>query len=128
MNLTSEYIEDKILRVRYGDVTLFDYTYRPDTNRQYCPRPYFHPMRTLAGDVLTNDRPADHPWHQGLSLTMSSVNGMNFWGGHTYSKETGEYANIDNVGSQRHRDWIESKALENGYAWTETLDWIGPNE
>ncbi|MBT3482153.1 MAG: hypothetical protein HN457_12065 [Opitutales bacterium] len=126
MNLTSEYIEDKTLRVRYGDLILFDYVYRPDTNKQYCPRPYFHPIRALSGDVLTNLRPADHPWHQGLSLTMSSVNGMNFWGGHTYSKETGEYANIDNVGTQLHRDWVDEKALENGYAWTETLDWIGP--
>lgn len=122
-----EFIEDTTLRVSYGKQMLFDYTYHPSTNSQYCPRPYFHPIHTLQGDILTNDRPADHPWHQGLSLTMSSVNGMNFWGGHTYRRETGEYANINNVGTQKHRDWIDSKPLETGYSWTETLDWIGPN-
>jgi hypothetical protein len=127
-NIHSEFVNDAILRVSYGNQILFEYTYRPDTDKQYCPRPYFHPIHTLSGDILTNLRPADHPWHQGLSLTMSSVNGMNFWGGHTYRKETGKYANIDNVGSQRHRDWLESKPVENGYAWIETLDWIGPNE
>ena len=121
-------VDDMILRVSYGGQVLFDYIYRPDTEKQYCRRPYCHPIYNLAGDILTNTRPSDHPWHQGLSLTMNSVNGMNFWGGPTYKAKTGEYANLDNVGEQRHRDWVEEEMQENGYRLIETLDWIGPGE
>ena len=34
------------------DVELFRYTYRPDTPAFECPAPYFHPLRTLAGEVV----------------------------------------------------------------------------
>jgi hypothetical protein len=126
--IQSEFIDDAILRVSYGNQVLFDYTYRPNTPQPHCPRPYFHPIYSLAGDVLTNTRPSDHPWHQGLSLTMSSVNGMNFWGGPTYRAKDREYSNIDNVGAQQHLRWTKAEPLENGrgHAWTETLDWVGP--
>jgi len=124
--ITSEIINDAVLRASYGNQVLFEYNFRPQTPQQHCPRPYLHPIHTLAGDVLTNTRPSDHPWHQGLSLTMTSVNGMNFWGGPTYRAKVGDYANIDNVGTQQHRGWVEAKPSDHGCAWTETLDWIGP--
>ena len=125
-SLHAEFLDDRILRVSYGKQVLFDYQYRPETEKPYCPRPYLHPVHTLSGDILTNTRPSDHPWHQGLSLTMTSVNGMNFWGGPTYRAKSGDYATLDNVGSQRHREWIEDKPLENGLTCKESLDWIGP--
>ena len=50
-----------------------------------APRPYLHPLRTLAGVPLTETGPDDHPHHLGLSLAFSDVNGSNFWGGSTYT-------------------------------------------
>ncbi|MFJ6538893.1 PmoA family protein [Paenarthrobacter sp. NPDC091711] len=50
-----------------------------------APRPYLHPLRTLAGAPLTEAGPDDHPHHLGLSLAFSDVNGSNFWGGSTYT-------------------------------------------
>lgn len=125
MTLTSEYIDDRILRVRFGDCILFDYCYRSDADSLHCPRPFMHPIRTLAGDILSNYRPIDHPWHAGLSMTANNVNGMNFWGGGTYRRETGQYTQVSNVGKQIHRAWTPS---ENDQSWIEVLDWVGPNE
>ncbi len=43
------------------------------------PRPYFHPLHTLGGNLLTNYEPTDHVWHRGLWFTFKFVNGVNFW-------------------------------------------------
>jgi hypothetical protein len=126
--IRSELIEDSILRVKFEDQVLFDYTYRSDAIQHYSPRPYMHPIRTLAGDTLTNVSPVDHPWHNGLSMTLNHVNGMNFWGGGTYRRETGRYEDLPNVGKQVHREWLGRDASNSNCSWVETLDWIGPNE
>ncbi|NUR84435.1 MAG: PmoA family protein [Nonomuraea sp.] len=65
------------------------------------PKPYVHPLRTLAGDVVTVYRPHDHRWHKGLQLTASHVSGQNFWGGGTYVHGQG-YVQLDNNGTMRH--------------------------
>jgi hypothetical protein len=62
------------------------------------PRPYLHPIRTLAGTVITDAEPEDHPWHLGLSLAVQDVNGVNFWGGRTYVRDQG-YVWLDNHGT-----------------------------
>jgi len=41
--------------------------------------PMVHPLRSPAGDVLTVDGPADHPWHHALWFAIKFVNGENFW-------------------------------------------------
>ena len=108
------------LSVSEGDVELFRYTYRPDIPAFECPTPYFHPLRTLAGDVVTGNRPHDHPWHKGLAMTASHLSGQNFWGG--VSWVTGEgYQVLDNVGALRHRDFA---TLTDDGAFTEHVDWI----
>ncbi len=43
------------------------------------PKPYFHPVRTPSGVVLTNFEPHDHLWHRGLWFTFKFVDGDNFW-------------------------------------------------
>jgi hypothetical protein len=43
------------------------------------PKPYFHPLCTPAGHVLTNFEPHDHFWHRGLWFTIKFINGENFW-------------------------------------------------
>jgi len=100
---------------------LWQYNYFPDTPAGEAPRPYAHPVRSLAGDLLTNFRPNDHPWHHGLSLTLTSVDGINFWGGPSYRAGDGYRSRADH-GAQLHRAWhaLEPERLE------ETLDWCEP--
>jgi hypothetical protein len=43
------------------------------------PKPYFHPLCTPAGHLLTLFEPHDHFWHRGLWFTIKYVNGENFW-------------------------------------------------
>jgi type 1 glutamine amidotransferase len=41
--------------------------------------PYFHPLRTTDGRLLTWDRPPDHLWHHGLWFSWKFVNKINYW-------------------------------------------------
>lgn len=82
-----------------------------------APRPYLHPVRSLAGTVLTQSGPADHPHHLGLSIAFSDINGTNFWGGSTYGSATGP-ALLDNHGVQRPQGWQSTQDAEWGcVAW-----------
>ncbi len=42
-------------------------------------KPYFHPLATPGGTLLTDLRPADHPWHRGLWWSWKFINGLNYW-------------------------------------------------
>src|SRR5437016_1306002 len=43
-------------------------------------RPYLHPLRDASGRVvLTEDKPADHPWQHGIFTGFHRVNGFNYW-------------------------------------------------
>ena len=68
------------------------------------PRPYIHPVRTLAGVEVTATHPADHDWHCGVGFAVPDVDGTSFWGGGTYIHGQG-YVLLDNHGK------IESKEL-----------------
>ena len=109
------------LSVSEGDVELFRYTYRPDIPAFECPTPYFHPLRTLAGEVVTGNRPHDHPWHKGLAMTASHLSGQNFWGGGSYLRDRGS-EDLPNVGSLRHTGFAEV-ATENRPGFVEDLVW-----
>jgi hypothetical protein len=102
---------------------LLHYVTRPETPANEAPRPYAHPVCSLSGEVLSNFRPSDHPWHHGLSLTINSLDGWNFWGGPTYRKGSG-YQPDANHGLQRHVRWeqIEPDCV------VEQIEWIGGNE
>ena len=41
--------------------------------------PYFHPVRTPAGRLVSLAVPQDHPWHVGLYFAWRFVNGVNCW-------------------------------------------------
>jgi hypothetical protein len=96
--------DDEALVVSVGDVELFRYVHRPSTPAFEGPKPYLHPVRTLAGDVVTAFRPHDHRWHKGVQMTATDVSGENFWGGNTYVRDQG-YVALPNVGSMRHEDF-----------------------
>ncbi len=82
----------------HDDVTLFSYVYNSRVTAIESPRPYFHPLRTLKGNVVSGFRPHDHRWHQGLSMTCANLSGHNFWGGPTFTD--GQYRQLDNNGKQ----------------------------
>jgi len=42
-------------------------------------KPYFHPLCTSDGTLLTALRPKDHPWHRALWFSWKHINGLNYW-------------------------------------------------
>jgi hypothetical protein len=107
-----------LLSVSLRGVEVLRYVYLPDTIPFEGPKPYFHPVRTLAGDVVTGFRPHDHRWHRGLQMTASHVSGENFWGGGSYVRDQG-YVDLPNVGTIRHEGF--DSIGDDG--WTELLGW-----
>ena len=86
------------------------------------PRPYLHPVRTLAGTVVTDHIPEDHVWHLGAGVALQDVDGVNFWGGRTYTREAGAYVWRKDHG----RIVLDSAEQGDGYR-QEQLSWVGPD-
>ncbi|UKA74781.1 DUF6807 family protein [Arthrobacter sp. FW306-07-I] len=92
------------------------------------PRPYLHPVRTLGGTVVTDHMPLDHVWHLGVGVALQDVDGVNFWGGRTYTREAGQYiwrpdhGSITATASQQTDDGGGQKGR-----LQETLEWNGPD-
>ncbi|MEQ4305409.1 PmoA family protein [Plantactinospora sp. B6F1] len=77
----------------------------PNVDPRWGPRPYLHPVRTLAGVVVTDTLPEDHRWHLGVSVAMQDVSGTNLWGGRTYVRDAG-YTWLDDHGRIVHDAWL----------------------
>ncbi|MFF5794857.1 DUF6807 domain-containing protein [Streptomyces albogriseolus] len=95
------------------------YVTRPELPARLSPRPYLHPVTTLAGTAVTELSPADHAHHLGVGVAVPDVEGFNFWGGRTYVRDRGP-TELDNHGSQRHTAYHRREAD----AFTEELRWI----
>ncbi len=100
------------------------YVYRPDPEAFESPKPYAHPVRTLAGHTVTGYRPHDHRWHKGVQMTASHLSGQNFWGGNSYVRGRGYLPLPDRVGSMRHDGFADFSAGAGRFAVTEHLTWI----
>ncbi|PRB44888.1 oxidoreductase [Arthrobacter sp. MYb23] len=86
------------------------------------PRPYLHPVRTLAGTVVTDHIPEDHVWHLGAGVALQDVDGINFWGGRTYTRAAGAYIWRKDHGS------IVTESVDHGDGLRrEQLSWLGPD-
>jgi len=109
------------VELRHGRDLLFRYVYRSGVDPEESPKPYFHPLRTLAGEEVTLFRPHDHPWHTGLAMTSAYLSGENFWGGPTFVRDKG-YAWLENQGRIRHEAWKEMHG--DGPILKEQLSWI----
>ncbi len=109
--------------VGYGETTLCRYVYAPADATRESPRPYFCPLRTLAGSDVSIFRPHDHVWHKGLSMTMAQLSGQNFWGGPTYVRDRG-YVQLPNNGRMVHSGWERLDCGADGVAMTESLQWV----
>ena len=111
---------DRILvRAEVGGVEVARYRDGRGTIPTSSPRPVLHPVRTLAGVVLTARHPADHDWHLGVGVAIPDVNGSSFWGGGTYVHGEG-YVLLDN-----HGQIVGSTPEEQGDGFRQQLDWIG---
>lgn len=107
----------------YGEVPLFTYVYVSRESPIESARPYFHPVRTLAGDVVTNFRPNDHRWHHGISMTVPALSGDNFWGGKSFVRGQG-YVQLDNNGQQKHAGWDFIRHTDQQAELQQRIDWV----
>ncbi|MCP1412873.1 PmoA family protein [Paenarthrobacter sp. A20] len=122
---TLSYIDDgRSLTFKVGAQAIATYTYHATDEQYESPRPFFHPLTTLEGDEVTISRPWDHVWHKGLSWALPNVGDHNFWGGATYTRETG-YANLDNNGAMNHQAFTSIEESGSGITATESLLWTG---
>jgi hypothetical protein len=110
------------LTASYGGTELFRYVYRPGEPQLESPRPYFHPVRTLGGDLVSLYRPHDHVWHKGIALSLPHVGQDNFWGGVTF--RAGRYVQVDNDGSMRHDSFEAAGAAGDAIRVEERLTWV----
>ena len=62
----------KTLSLLKGDTVLWTPNLGPD-------HPFFHPVTTVDGLVLTALEPRDHPWHHGVWFSWKYLNGVNYW-------------------------------------------------
>ncbi|MFF4258086.1 PmoA family protein [Streptomyces sp. NPDC001663] len=95
------------------------YVTRPELPARLSPRPYLHPVTTLAGTAVTELSPADHVHHLGVGVAVPDVEGHNFWGGRTYVRDQGP-TELDNHGAQRH----SSFQLRDPDGFVEELRWV----
>lgn len=95
------------------------YVTRPELPARLSPRPYLHPVTTLAGTAVTELSPADHTHHLGVGVAVPDVEGHNFWGGRTYVRGQGP-TELDNHGAQRHGSF----QLRDPDGFVEELRWV----
>ncbi|WP_328468143.1 PmoA family protein [Actinoplanes sp. NBC_00393] len=108
--------------VSEGDVQLCTYVYRPQTPQLESPKPYLHPIRTLAGDLVSLYRPHDHVWHKGIAWSLPYVGEHNFWGGPTYVHGH-SYVQKENNGSATHRRMTDLSVSGDAVTLAHELDW-----
>jgi putative heme-binding domain-containing protein len=106
--------KDKSLVVRAQPAGKGDWielaTYVMETNS----RPYLHPLRDASGQVvLTEDRPADHPWQHGIFTGFHRVNGFNYW--------------KEDEGKQRFVRLLDLKEASDRVAWRALVELVAPN-
>ncbi len=106
-----------------GEQMLLRYVYRPDTPQLESPKPYFHPLYTLAGNEVTCYRPHDHIWHKGIQMTITHIEGENFWGGNSYIHGQG-YVQLPNNGAMVHERWRDVACDGVTARLDEQLTWI----
>ena len=77
-------------------------------------RPYFHPLYDPSGtQVLTQDRPDDHPWQHGIFTGFHRVNGFNYW--------------KEDEGRQRFVRLKNVRQEGDSVQWTSLVELVAPN-
>ncbi|MEE1928292.1 PmoA family protein [Streptomyces sp. TRM 70351] len=96
---------DPLLELACAGRTVARYRSGTGLPHRLAPRPYLHPVTTLGGVTVTEERPEDHLHHLGVSVTVADVAGYSFWGGRTFVRDRGP-VELDNHGTQRHTGWL----------------------
>ncbi|HKQ38266.1 MAG TPA: PmoA family protein [Verrucomicrobiae bacterium] len=77
-------------------------------------RPYLHPLRDASGTVvLTEDRPADHPWQHGIFTGFHRVNAFNYW--------------KEDEGKQRFVRLVNLKEASDHVSWRALVELVAPD-
>jgi type 1 glutamine amidotransferase len=91
---------DTSLALQSADRVLWQYNFNGREGK-----PFFHPLCTRDGIVLTALSPDDHPWHLGLWHSWKYINGLNYW---EYKREDPwDYAGVTAIKSidiDKHAD------------------------
>ena len=114
------------LRFVAADTVLAEYVHQPGDVQLESPRPYFSPIRTLGGEVVSLFRPHDHVWHKGITWSLPVVGEENFWGGPTFVRGEG-YLQLPNNGEQRHVSFepVDAAPIAPGAGRiVERLEWV----
>src|SRR6266566_1839717 len=76
--------------------------------------PYLHPVRDCLGKVLlTEDKPADHPWQHGIFTGFHRVNGFNYW--------------KEDEGHQHFVRLLDLKETADAVSWRASVEFVAPN-
>ncbi|MGY0061655.1 DUF6807 domain-containing protein [Streptomyces sp. LZ34] len=128
--ITVTHTHGESVTVASGGVELLAYVYKPDADPFESLKPYTHPLRTLAGNVVSGYRPNDHRWHKGLQMTASHLSEQNFWGGNSYLGPEQGYRRVEErVGSMRHDGFEEFTVTADRLRFAEKLTWVAhPSE
>jgi hypothetical protein len=77
-------------------------------------RPYLHPVRDASRQVvLTEDKPADHPWQHGIFTGFHRVNGFNYW--------------KEDEGRQRFVRLLDLKEAPDRVSWRALVELVAPD-
>jgi putative heme-binding domain-containing protein len=77
-------------------------------------RPYLHPVHDASGQiVLTEDRPADHPWQHAIFTGFHRVNGFNYW--------------KEDEGKQRFVRLLDLKETSERVNWRALVELVAPD-
>src|SRR5438874_11017048 len=77
-------------------------------------RPYLHPLRDASGRVvLTDDKPADHPWQHGIFTGFHRVNGFNYW--------------KEDEGRQHFVRLVDLSENDDRASWRSLTEWVAPD-
>jgi hypothetical protein len=111
------------VEVSLGGVPVLTYTYAADDPQEESPRPYFHPVRTRGGDLVSAYRPHDHVWHKGIAWSLPHLGPDNFWGGPSYRRGK-DYQWLPNNGAMRHRELLKAADDDGTFTFAQRLQWI----
>lgn len=112
-----------VVPLHVADRDVAHYVWNPQVAVGSSPRPYLHPVRTLAGLAVTEAGPDSHRHQFGISIAAPDIDGTNFWGGRTFVAGHGP-AWLDNHGSQRHQRWLRHTGTELAH----TLSWVAHDQ
>ncbi|GAA1140679.1 DUF6807 family protein [Nesterenkonia lutea] len=103
--------------------TVADLRTGTDISPTDSPRPFLDEVRTIGGVVVTDQQPLDHTWHLGVGVALQDVNGTNFWGGRTYTRDAGRYIWREDHGriETAHQELADTQT---GQRVSQQLSWI----